>query len=321
MSSCTTRPSRTTATRSASARASVWSWVTNSAGTPALTHHVGDHPAHPDPLGCVQVPQRLVEQEGGGDVDQGAARAPPARARRRTGRPDGGCSSRPRPQQRAAGAQPVLDLRGRDVPGLHAPGDVVPDVEEGHQAPAPPTPSPGAARGWARRGPSRPPIEHVTALDRGQPGDRPQHRGLAAARGAEDGEQLGRPGEQGDVVQEFGAVRGRDRDADQPGGRLRGGRGLGHGGSSWPRTARSAQRSDMRRHERRVSPRTTTKKSRSVASSSGGLPPQLGDDRVDERGQRAERQEADQHLLPLPAGDGVPGARPGTRLSPSRRRR
>ena len=206
---CTMRPSRITATASAISSASAWSWVTTIAVVPAARSSRVTSSTHLGAQSAVERAERLVEQhhrrpgrERPGERDRAAAGRPRARAGRRCAEalePDHGSSSsstRARRSSRWSCAQPEADVGG--------------DVEMGEQCALLGDEADPAV--FRRRGGARPPSNtgsRSAPLGAGagsfEPGDHPQQRGLAAARGAEHRDDARR-----------GRRRGRRRAARRP---------------------------------------------------------------------------------------------------------
>ena len=94
---CSMRPARMIATRSASANASSWSWVTKSTVMPQARRTAPAGRRRAVAQAPVERAERLVEHQERAAPARGPGRAPRAAARRPTARRTGRCSKPPRP--------------------------------------------------------------------------------------------------------------------------------------------------------------------------------------------------------------------------------
>ena len=142
---CTIRPPSITPTRSPSSAASVKSWVTSSAGTPASRSTAASSRAARRARARVERRQRLVEQQ------RGRARAPArARARRAGARRPTACRGRASAQRGDAEALEQLERARRGARARRMPaqpvGDVLPRAAGARTARSPGTRSRSARR-------------------------------------------------------------------------------------------------------------------------------------------------------------------------------
>ena len=194
----------------------------------------------------VQVRQRLVQQQHLRlDHDGAGERDALLLAARQLRRPAVGQMLQPDEVERRV--HPPLDLRARHAPLLQPEGDVAAHC---HMRPQRVALEHHADVALVRRQARdvAPADRHLPALRDVEAGDQAKQRGLAAARRAEEGEELARLDVEVDVLQHavaaVGQVHAVDADADalHPGGQGGGGELMVHGGGSpqwsWPRSRR-----------------------------------------------------------------------------------